>query len=272
MPYADLHCHSTFSDGTSTVEELVNLAVQAGLKGLSLTDHDTVAGYPELVKQTQKTDITLLTGVEYSTFYRGHSVHILGYGFSPDHPSLCHLFERHQKRRRERNLLILEKLTKKGMPIDTSLFLTTTPPTAGRPHIAQFLVDQGFVPNIPTAFALYLGDGKSCYVAGEPLSVTETIDTLHTAGGIAVLAHPHLLHSASLVRQLLALPFDGLECHYGQFPPKENARWVAMAQRHHLLITGGSDFHGSNKPHLSLGCAGINQETFEKLVQKKIFP
>jgi 3',5'-nucleoside bisphosphate phosphatase len=266
---ADLHCHSTCSDGTLTVEELLQLAKKNGIQGLSITDHDTLGAYPEALILGKKLEIQVIPGVEFSTHFKGKSVHILGYSFDFKSPSLHHLCERHQLRREERNRLILEKLKTKNITIQPEeLASSSLLHTIGRPHIAKLLVEKGVVPDIATAFHRYIGDGKSCYVQGTTFTIEETLDAIHQAKGLAVLAHPHLQNSRSFVADILQLPFDGLECEYAKMPPQKNAPWIALALEKKLLMTGGSDFHGSVKPNLKLGATAVDQEKFSPLLEQ----
>lgn len=259
----DLHCHSTCSDGTYTVKELLELAVQIGLKGLSITDHDTLGAYPEALVLGEQLGLQVIPGVEFSTHDQGKSVHVLGYSFDITSSGLLQLCQRHQARREERNLQILEKLKSKDIHIlPEELAVSSSIHTIGRPHIAKLLVDKGVVPDIPTAFQRFIGDGKSCYVQGPTFSTEETIEAIHQAKGLAVLAHPHLQNSRSFVKNLLQYPFDGLECEYAQMPPSQNTFWIKLAKEKNLLMTGGSDFHGSVKPTLKLGASFTSEENF----------
>lgn len=264
---ADLHCHSTCSDGTLSVEELLLLAKASGIQGLSITDHDTIAAYPEALILGKKLGIQVIPGVEFSAHYKGKSVHILGYSFDYKSPFLHQLCERHRLRREERNRLILEKLKAKNMVIQPEeLAESTALHTIGRPHIAKLLVEKGFAKDIAEAFHRYIGDGKPCYAQGNPFTIEETLEAIHKANGLAVLAHPHLQNSRSFIRDILTHPFDGLECEYAQMSPKQNAPWLTLASERKLLMTGGSDFHGSVKPTLKLGATVIDQEKFSPLL------
>lgn len=264
---ADLHCHSTCSDGTFSVEELLLHAQKNGIQGLSITDHDTVGAYPEALTLGKKLGIQVIPGVEFSAHFKEKSVHILGYSFDFTSPSLQSLCERHRLRREERNHLILEKLKTKKIDIQPEELAANTPlHTIGRPHIAQILVEKGIVPDIASAFRRYIGDGKPCFVQGPTFSMEETLDVIHQAKGLAVLAHPHLQNSRSFVFDILKHPFDGLECEYAQMTPKQNAPWIALAKEKNLLMTGGSDFHGSVKPTLKLGATLVDFEKFAPLM------
>jgi len=263
---ADLHCHSTRSDGTLSPAALIALAKKKELQGLSITDHDSVAAYPDCLAHAKQHGIQIVPGVEFSTQYKGISVHVLAYSFDYTHRDLLDLCQRHQQRRKERNLQILDNLAKEGFLIDPKELPQDGRTTVGRPHIAKLLVDKGYVTDIPTVFQLYLGDGKKCYVPGVPLAIPETLEVIHAAQGLAVLAHPHLFKNLAFVRSVLAFPFDGLECEYARMSPQQNEPWISLAQQKGLLRTGGSDFHGAIKGNLELGASTVSWERFDPLL------
>lgn len=265
---ADLHCHSTCSDGSLSPVELVQMAHRLQLGGLSITDHDTVEAYHTALPEAEKLGIRLGTGVELSTEHHGISVHILGYNFDLNHPELQALCARHYRRRQDRNRAILAKLKSYNMPIEEAELeakARTKRTTLGRPHIAELMVEKGYALDIRTAFNLFLGEGKKCYVQGEPFLVKEAIDIIHQAGGKAFIAHPHLLPKELPLREMLKLPFDGIECYYSRFQREVANRWLKVAEEKKLLISGGSDFHGSVKPEIFLGCSFVNQTLFETI-------
>ena len=268
---ADLHCHSTASDGTLTPEELIELAKQENLWGLSITDHDTMNAYKTAVNAAQKKGIRLGSGIEFSCEHKGHSIHILGYDFHLSDASMKDLCLRHQKRRMDRNLAILEKLEKRGFSIDReALFCLASEKTIGRPHIADQMLKRKYVSSIQEAFVKYLGEGKSCYVPGASFSVLETIDILHGAQGKVFLAHPQLLLKQISLSDILKLPFDGIECFYSRFSHQDAKPWLKIAKEKNWLVSGGSDFHGSIKPEIKLASSYIGKEEFEKIFQKPL--
>lgn len=266
---ADLHCHTTCSDGSMTPEELVRHAHEIGLKGISITDHDTVDAYLTAPSLAESLGIKMITGVEFSTSYKEHSVHILGYGIDPNHSSIKALCQKHVTRRRNRSLKILEKLQKLGFDISEN-DLRPTPSKheiIGRPHIAQAMLKKGYVQSLKEAFHKYLTEGKPAYVPEKSISVEETIEVIHQGGGVAVIAHPHLIKRQNIIRHLKELNFQGIECYYGNFKMHDNQKWLNIAESKKWLITGGSDFHGIAKPAISLGSSWVGSENFEKLTQ-----
>lgn len=267
---ADLHCHTTCSDGTLSPNKLVELAAQIGLSGLAITDHDTIDAYETALESAKKQNILLGTGVEFSCDYDRIGVHLLGYDFALNSQPLRAFCVRHQQRRIERNQKILTKLEKYKMPMkmDELMQAHREAKTIGRPHIAQLMVKKGYVKTVKEAFINYIADGKCCFDAGEPFSAEETIALIHAAGGKAFLAHPHLIDNVQLIDRLLRLPFDGIECHYAKFAPEIEKKWVQIAQSKKLLMSGGSDFHGSGKQYLTLGASWVDEETFYKIFQR----
>lgn len=261
---ADLHCHSTFSDGTDTPEMLIRQAVDIGLSGLSITDHDTLAAYAEALEFARRLNMRLLPGIEFSASYQGHPIHILGYAYALEAEPLLRLCERHRRRRLDRNRKILERLKGLGILIDEGE-LEIENHTVGRPHIANLLIEKGIVSSIQEAFDRYLGEGKRAYDPGEPVSVAETIEAIHAGKGLAVIAHPHLIKRRNIVRNLLKMPFDGIEAYYARFPPKLEREWIQIGTEKNWIITGGSDYHGGNKPYNLLGTSWVGEETFNRL-------
>lgn len=270
---ADLHCHSTCSDGTKTPEQLLNIAKEIGLSALSITDHDTKEAYAVAIPFAKELGISLIPGIELSAHLDGISVHILGYGFDLESPSINELCQWHTQRRKDRNLAILDRLAKHGMQItyeeiETSIPVEykSYPRTIGRPHIAFAMVHKKYVANTQEAFNKYLAEGKSCFVRGDTYGVKDTIAAIHKARGIAVIAHPHLIKNTKLLNELLSMDFDGIECFYGKFHPYNHERWLKIAKKKNWLVTGGSDFHGEAKPNITLGCSWIGNEHFQSLL------
>ena len=252
---ADLHCHSSCSDGDLSPQELLAEAVKVGLQGLSITDHDTIDAYP-----LKSPDIQILPGVEMSTLHDGHSVHVLAYGFDPESKVMRQLCASQMKRRQGRVKRILERLKELGMEVEVPL-----EGAVGRPHVARAMVKAGYIRSVPEAFKKYLSEGKSAFVPTDAVSTSEAIETIHQAGALAILAHPVLIRRNRLLRHLLDLPFDGLEAFYGNFPKAEKKRFLAIAEKRGWLATGGSDFHGISTRYQVLGSSFAPKETFDIL-------
>jgi predicted metal-dependent phosphoesterase TrpH len=268
---ADLHSHTICSDGADSPLKLLHLAHQAGLQGLSITDHDTINAYtPDFFLEAEKLNIRILAGIEISSEQDDVSVHILGYGFDLNSLQLEEFLVSMQKRRRERNLAILQKLALKKLFIsEEELMNHATQRTVGRPHIAELMVKKGYVQTVQDAFSYYLRDGASCYASGIKYSPKEVIEEIHKANGKAVLAHPHFLKKGFFLKKLLDLPFDGIECYYALLAKELELPWVRLAQERGLIPTGGSDYHGALKPHISLGCSWVGEDVFTVLGSKE---
>jgi len=251
-----------------TPEELVQLGLANGLSALAITDHDNANSYLTALPASKLLGIKLLSGIEFSASFNGISVHILGYSFAFGHPAIQELSHLHDKRRDERNKLIIDSLKENGMPVDYEALKGAASGTIGRPHIAQLMLEKGYVPDIKTAFKKYIGDGCPCYHLGNALTVEETIECIHKANGFAVIAHPQLISKVQTLKALLQMDFDGIECYYSNFSKAASEGWVKIAKERNLMITGGSDFHGAIKPKISLGASWISEEYFAPLWQR----
>lgn len=265
---ADLHCHSTCSDGSLTPEELILLAKEKGLSALSITDHDTIGAYQtEFLRFAETQEILVCPGVEFSSSFKSKSIHVLGYAFPIPNPIIEKFCLEHYQRRKRRNLNILEKLRRFRMPIEEQELSNFNIPVVGRPHIAKLMVEKGYVKDVKEAFQKYIGDNKPCYDPGPAFSVEQTISILHEGGGKAFIAHPHLIKYKNVIKYLLSLPFDGIECYYARFSPAQEKKWLDIAKEKNLMISGGSDFHGSFKPGIELGSSWVDEETFQIIMK-----
>ncbi|MCL1980328.1 MAG: PHP domain-containing protein [Proteobacteria bacterium] len=250
----DLHTHSIYSDGSCTPAELVALAVDHGLRGLALTDHDTVEGVEETCRLGTEAGLTVISGVEISTSLHQHTIHILGYGFDPTNPELHNWLIPLQEGRERRNAAILQKLRNLGIDITAEEVETVSCcGQTGRPHIARLLVAKGVVDSFNAAFRYYLGRNRPAWQGRFSYSAVETIAMIHRVGGLAVLAHPgqidpEMSAQPALVRELADSGLDGLELHYPTHTHSMKKHLKALAIELELLVTGGSDFHGTTRP------------------------
>jgi predicted metal-dependent phosphoesterase TrpH len=263
----DLHCHTNYSDGTQSPEEVLALAKGRGLAGLSITDHDTIAAYETAFDDAKRQNLEIVPGVEFSASHLNNSVHILGYGFSLKSKSIASLCILHKERRKKRLSQMLDKLTELGMPLSWE-DLSNIKGMPGRPHIAMAMLKKGYIQELKEAFEKYLGEGKSAYIPGESPSVEETLAILKEANAIPVIAHPHLIKDQKVILDLLKMGFEGIEGHYANFLPGQCQRWIKIGQRKGWLVTGGSDFHGTVKPSIQLGCSWISEDIFSALKER----
>jgi predicted metal-dependent phosphoesterase TrpH len=257
----DLHAHTTASDGSVSPADLIRKAVEIGLLAVAVTDHDTIGGLAEAQAEATRTGIDFVTGVELSVEDSGGRFHLLGYLFRADDPTLTETLARIRARRNERNEKMAELMREMGLPVtmDDVRAEAGDGDVIARPHFAAAFVKKGVVATYQEAFDKYLATGKPLYQPKEVLTPADAIALIHQAGGLAVMAHPKLVPLApdALAQRVADLVenagMDGLECYYSQHSPEETERFLAIAERHNLVVTGGSDFHGTPKPHVVLG-------------------
>ncbi len=261
----DLHIHSTASDGTFSPEHILAQAVDSHIAAIAITDHDTISGSKEAIRIGPPPEVKFLTGVEISvnppaSFPCSGSFHILGYAIDLEHPALNQMLEELQQARKNRNPRILQTLKELGMPLAMDdVMAETGKGQMGRPHIAQAMVARGYVASINEAFDTYLGKGKPAYVDKYRMECDQAIALICNAGGIPVLAHPGLVEPTTdlpfdhLIQILKSMGLKGIEVYYPEHTPESVAEYAAMADQYNLLMTGGTDFHGSLKPDLKMG-------------------
>lgn len=253
----DLQTHSTHSDGTCTPREIVELAAERDLAAVALTDHDTVAGLPELTEAGDALGVETIPGVELSCRVLGQDVDVLGYLIDPDDPELEATLEALRGYRRERMPKMLDALADEGIELSLAdVKAQADSDVLGRPHLAQALVEAGHVDTVDAAFERYIGSEGPAYVPKQRLAPDEAIEAIHAAGGLAVMAHPCFVHPAYFPRVLETLVeagLDGIEVYYSEHDHQHVAVFSRQAQRYGLVVTGGSDFHGQNKPGIELG-------------------
>lgn len=256
----DLHAHSTASDGSDSPTGLVELAEQAGLASLALTDHDTQQGVAEAVAAAASTDLELIPGVELSLSYDRGGMHLVVLWLDPGEGPLQDRLAALRAGRDVRNLEIVQRLTNAGLPLTIEEIETEAGGgSVGRPHIAAVMVARGYVPDIRAAFDLWLGNGKPGYVGRDRLYPEEAIVLARESGGVPVLAHPHTLgittatEMADLLTRLKGAGLVGLEALYGAYRRHEREGYADLARRFELVPSGGSDYHGTYKPGLMLG-------------------
>lgn len=259
MSICDLHTHSTASDGQYTPSELVGLAKAWGLEVLAVTDHDTLDGVAEAVRAGKELGVRVLPGIELSA-KEYHTFHILGYGVAPDAPALAELCRRMRNKREERKGLLLDFLQEKGMELTAAeVEENAGGDIIGRPHFAQAMVRRGYVTTNREAFDRYLDTEEyhERIAYGKP-PVRECIGAIRAAGGRASLAHPYQIGIEDgeldrLAAELAGYGLEAIECYYPRHTPEQEAFYLSLAQKYHLHVTGGSDFHGEKvKPGIEL--------------------
>ena len=255
----DLHVHSTESDGTLTPEDLVAEAKKAELAAFALTDHDTCQGVGKAMPLAASAGIELIQVIELSTDYHGKEVHIVGLYIDIENEQLLKKTAEYRKCRSERNALMVEALQKEGLSITMEELVAENPDCViTRANIARFLYEHGQIKSVREAFDRYIGDHCKCYVGRLKVASTDAVRLIKEAGGTAILAHP-LLYGLSntnlqkMIDELKPAGLDGLEAIYSTYTTGEEQQMKRLARENGLLISGGSDFHGSNKPDIALG-------------------
>ena len=256
----DLHSHTDASDGSDTPSELIDNALRAGVTALSITDHDTFAGYNAAKPYADEKGLDLLCGIELSTKYQGQTVHLLGYfpGAAPAEAFTTWLVVL-QERRRERNFRLVENLRKVNVKITMEEVEALGKTMAGRPHFAKILMKKGYVKTMQEAFDKYLAEHGRAFTEREEVPLEEGIKRMRAAGGIPVIAHPVRLgrrtaaEEAEWIETAKEMGMLGLEVRHSDHDAVAVARYTALATRLGLLTTGGSDYHGTYKPDIKLG-------------------
>lgn len=273
----DLHLHTTASDGTLSPEELVEQAKAAGISLLAVTDHDTAAGVLQAQTRGMELGVEVISGIEISADEQGMELHILGYGLDPASERLEEMLDWVIRERSGRNEAVAARMRSDGIEVSVEALEAAHPgATIGRPHFARVLVEQGRAHSVAGAFRDWLNPGKPYYLPRRRLSLAQAVETIRGSGGLPVLAHP-LQYGCSgpelraLTERIAAVGIAGMEIYYTGYGREQRRELFALAQEFGLLVTGGSDFHGSNKPEIRLGAlevpAGVALRLKEKLAE-----
>ncbi len=254
----DLHTHTTESDGSFSPEELILEAKRVGLSAIAITDHDSISGIKKAAPIAAEHEIELIPGVELSSDYNGKEVHVVGLFIDIEDEYFLSKIQEFKENRDNRNAIMIKNLQKEGFSITMEELLAENPDCViTRANIARFLYEHGMIPSIQTAFEKYIGDNCKCYVNRFKITPMEAVQLIKKAGGTAILAHPLLYHMSDatlqkLVDEMKAAGLDGIEAIYCTYTPSEERQMKQFAQENGLLISGGSDFHGTTKPKLNL--------------------
>ncbi len=274
-PKIDLHTHSNASDGIFSPKKLVRYAYEHGLSGIALTDHDSISGLDEAHSEADTIDgFTFVPGIELSAEYRKAEVHLLGYGVDWQHQSFLATVQKISHARLERVEKMIHKLQQLGVTLpleDINALKELENP--GRLHIARVLKNRGFVQSTEEAFHRFLNRDAPAYCPRYKLSPREAIELIHQAGGLPVLAHPGLMKDDDLIPVILRDSLAGIEVYYPTHTDAEIQRYLSIAEKNHLLITGGSDFHappatGIRNSHI--GECAVTKESVRKIIQHSI--
>lgn len=260
MNTIDLHTHSTVSDGTLTPAELIAKAHKIGLKTIALTDHDTTDGLEEALKAAENfPDLEVIAGTELSSLYKDKEIHIVGLFLDMKNQPFTSALNELREKRIKRNIKMINKL--KGLELDLSydeLLAVSGGSVITRAHFARLLQEKGYVSSKSEAFSKYIGAGKPGYVKREVLTAKDAIALIKTGGGLPIIAHPFAYGFDIDGLEQMAADFSywgvvGMECYYSTHSNEETHLALSLCRTYNLLPSGGSDFHGANKPGLELG-------------------
>lgn len=255
----DLHSHTTASDGTYTPTEQVRLAKEIGLKALAITDHDSTSGVKEAMEEGERLGIRIVPGIEINAKYEGHHVHMVGLMLDPESEAIADMKAKILEIRHNRNRQIYAKLRELGVNITEEDFPADPGHVVTRGEIGRKIVEKGYAQSVNEAFYMYLLETAPAYVPRQSLDPFQAMDIIHRAGGVAIVAHFYqigdfdLVESERIARIILEAGADGLETEYSKYTPNMRKIAARLADEYGCLRSGGSDFHGTTKPDISLG-------------------
>ena len=264
----DLHLHTTASDGLFEPVALVDLAWRAGIRTMSVTDHDTIAGLQEAESAAAASGIAFVSGIEITAVHEGHDVHVLGYFIDRDDAALAGFLERQRADRVRRVEQMADKLAVMGKPVDRQALLAPrrNGKSLGRPMVAKALVQAGHVTDTRQAFDQLIGAGKPAFIPRCGASPAEVIGIINRAGGVASLAHPGLLKRDELIPAMIDAGLTAVEAFHSEHDAATTQRYLALAERHGILVSGGSDYHGDKERRkAAFGTVGLPRERFDRL-------
>lgn len=255
----DLHVHTNASDGSFPPEEVVRMFAEAGLEAIAITDHDNTNALDRSMAAGETYGIEVIPAIELSADYKGIEIHILGYFIDPNAESLGDLLEIALINREERNQKICAKLREAGIAVTMEELRERHPGTVlGRPHIGLLMMEKGYVESVRQSFREYMGKGAKLYVPKVNMPLEQAIGRILAAGGVAVLAHPYQYELPEpelreLIELVMSLGVKGMECVYARYDEAQRAALTKLAEEYGLIVTAGSDFHGTPKPDILPG-------------------
>lgn len=264
----DLHLHTTASDGLCEPAVLVDLAWRAGIRTMSVTDHDTVAAVADVERAAGASGIAFVPGIEITAVHDGRDVHVLGYFIRCEDAALAEFLERQRADRVRRVSAMADKLADMGKPVDRKALLASRPKgrSLGRPMVAKALVRAGHVIDTRQAFDQLIGEGKPAFIPRCGPSPADVIGIIGRAGGLASLAHPGLLKRDDLIPNMIDAGLTAIEAFHSEHDAATTEHYLAFAERHRILVSGGSDYHGEKERRkAAFGTIGLPRERFEQL-------
>ena len=269
MKFADLHLHTHFSDGTFSPEELAGHGARLGFAALALTDHDSVEGCARMAAACGAAGIEFITGTELTAEHDDTEVHLLGYFLDTQNQTLLAEIAKFQAVRQNRIREMVAKLNQLNMPLEAeTVFALANCKSPGRPHVARAMVKAGLARHLDEAFERFLKKNRPAWVPKAKMSALEGVELIHQAGGLAVMAHPGLNRTDEIIPALVDAGLDGIECFHTKHSTAMSERYLEIADKFHLLVTGGSDCHGFSKGKPLIGTVKLPYEHVERLKSK----
>ena len=269
--FADLHMHTTFSDGTFSPEEMAQAAQRHRLACVALTDHDTVAGCARMGAECARLSIEFVNATELTGEIDGVEVHILGYFIDPANAHFLASLVKFQHARQQRIHEMAARLQAQGIPLQAeAVFAIAKCESPGRPHVARALVQAGLCSSMDEAFDRFLKKHRPAWVPKFKISADDAIGLIHHAGGVAVIAHPALNKSDDIIPALVEAGVDGIECFHTRHSTAASEHYLLMAEQYGLAITGGSDCHGMNKGKPLIGTLRIPYDYVARLKRARV--
>jgi predicted metal-dependent phosphoesterase TrpH len=269
--FADLHLHTFFSDGTFSPEELAGHGARLGFAAMALTDHDSVEGCARMMVACAAAGIEFIPGTELTAEIDDTELHLLGYFLDAHNEKLLTEISKFQIVRQNRIHEMVAAINKLGVPLTAeTVFALANCKSPGRPHVARALVKAGLVANLDEAFERFLKKGRPAWVPKAKMSALEGMELIHQAGGLAVMAHPGLNRTDEIIPALVEAGMDGIECFHTKHSTATSERYLQIAEKYNLLVTGGSDCHGFSKNKPLIGTVKLPYEYVEKMKETRI--
>jgi predicted metal-dependent phosphoesterase TrpH len=270
MKFADLHLHTNFSDGTFTPEELVLHAQKAGLACIAVTDHDSVEACARVATACAAVNMELVPGTELTAEQDDTELHVLGYFLDTNNEKLLAEIAKFQVVRQSRIHEMVASINQMGFSLKAeSVFALANCKSPGRPHVARAMVKEGLVRNLDEAFERFLKKGRPAWVPKSKISALDAIELVHQAGGLAIMAHPGLNRTDNIIPSLVDAGLDGIECFHTKHSTAMSERYLEIADKYHLLVTGGSDCHGFSKGKPLIGTVRLPYDHVGKMKERR---